>query len=305
MTLDEKVLQYAAKTGQGLEIGPSHAPFAAKRAGFKVDIIDHMSREQLLTKYKDHGVNLENIEEVDYVWQGQSYAELTGKPKHYDWIIASHLIEHTPDLIGFLNDCDGVLKDGGFLSLVVPDKRTCFDHFRPITSLASVIDSHFAKNKIHSAGSVADYYLNAATKDGELGWHAGSKGVFTICHTLATVLEGIDAVRKNKTYIDIHAWCFVPQSFRLMIHDLHSLGLIAFQEVSYHTTDGYEFYITLSRSGKGIITSRLEILAAIELEVKELDRPVPAPTAAPPPPVSFARRLVRRLKREMKRVLKA
>lgn len=303
MTRDEKVLQFISKSGVGLEIGPSHSPFAPKRAGYNVDIIDHMSREELLVKYKDHNLKLDNIEEVDYVWQGQSYSELTGKPKHYDWIIASHLIEHTPDLIGFLNDCDAVLKDDGVLSLVIPDKRTCFDHFRPITGLATVVDSHFAGNKIHTPGRVAEYFLNVALKDGELGWHFGSDGTFQMAHTLQDAINGIFVTRHNNEYIDVHAWCFVPQSFRLMIHDLYSLGLISFQEVSYHTTDGYEFYVTLSRSGKGISQSRLEMLAAIELEVKELDRPslkqriAPSP---PSPPASFATRVVRRIKRALK-----
>ena len=40
------------------------------------------------------------------------------------------MIEHTPDLIAFLADCDAVLKDTGVLSLVIPDKRYSFDRFR-------------------------------------------------------------------------------------------------------------------------------------------------------------------------------
>ena len=32
-------------------------------------------------------------------------------------------------------------------------------------------------------------------------------------------------------YIDHHAWCFVPHSFRLMLHDLHLLGLTELREV--------------------------------------------------------------------------
>lgn len=69
----------------------------------------------MITKYKDHHVNLNNIEEVDFVWRDENYSELTGKSKYYDWIIASHVIEHTPDLIGFLNDCDAILKDEGVI----------------------------------------------------------------------------------------------------------------------------------------------------------------------------------------------
>ena len=119
----EKGLRHIDKNGDGVEIGPSHSPIAPKRDGYKVQIIDHATREQLIEKYKSHDVQLDNIEEVDYVWSGESYISLTGKKKFHDWIIASHVIEHTPDLIGFLNDCDSILKDDGVISLVIPDMR--------------------------------------------------------------------------------------------------------------------------------------------------------------------------------------
>lgn len=298
MTRDEKVLQYITREGLGLEIGPSHAPIAPKKAGYMVDIIDHMSREQLLEKYQDHGVHLENIEEVDYVWKGESYVELTGKPKHYDWIIASHLIEHTPDLIGFLNDCDTILKDDGVISFVVPDKRYCFDHFRPITGLAKVIDSHFASHKIHSPGTVAEYYLNVVSKAGDIGWHAGTGGEFSLIHTVQDALSGMQAVRRDQAYIDAHAWCFTPQSFRLMIHDLFSLGLIPFQEVDFHPTDAYEFYVTLSRTGQGISESRLSLLEKVAIDVKDM------PPVQPVIPVAVRVSLLRRILRKVKRIIR-
>ena len=92
----ERVLSGIDRSGFGIEIGPSHDPLAPKGEGFKVHVVDHASREELLEKYRGHPIPLDRIEEVDFVWHGESYLELTGKPKFYDWIIASHLIEHTP-----------------------------------------------------------------------------------------------------------------------------------------------------------------------------------------------------------------
>ena len=62
MTRNEKVLQSINKKGNGIR--PNHNPIAPKKEGFNVHIIDHMSHEQLLEKYKEHGVNLSNIEEL-------------------------------------------------------------------------------------------------------------------------------------------------------------------------------------------------------------------------------------------------
>ncbi len=267
MNREEKILQYIDKNGSGIEIGPSHNPIAAKESGYNVQIIDHMTREALLVKYKDHGVNLNNIEEVDYVWQGESYLELTGKPDHYDWIIASHLIEHTPDLIGFLQNCDTILKNNGVVSLVVPDKRYCFDHFRPITGLAKIIDSHISKNTIHTAGTVAEYFLNVVSQSGEIAWSTKSKGEYELVHSLEEARQGMKSVINDKSYLDVHTWCFVPHSFRLIINDLFQLGLIPFQEVGFSPTNRSEFYITLGRNGKGLSKSRMQMLRIIESEI--------------------------------------
>jgi len=269
MNRKEKVLRHINKNGQGVEIGPSHSPVAPKKEGYKVHIIDHMSREQLIAKYKDHHVNLENIEEVDFVWRGENYSELTGKDKYYDWIIASHVIEHTPDLLGFLNDCDTILKEDGVISLAVPDKRYCFDHYRPITGISRIIDSHFQKTIIHTPGTVAEYYLNVVSKAGNIAWDSSATGRYNFVHSLEDALQGMKSALNENAYLDVHAWCFVPHSFRLIVHDLLGLGLIPFQEVDFFQTEGCEFYVTLGRNGQGINRSRLEILDIIESEIQD------------------------------------
>lgn len=262
----QRVLSAIDRNGVGIEIGPSHDPIAPKREGYKVHVIDHASREELLGKYKDHPIALDRIEEVDFIWRGESYAELTGKPKHYDWIIASHLLEHTPDLIAFLESCESVLKDDGVLCLVIPDKRYCFDRFRPITGLARIIDSHLAGNKIHSAGASAEYFMNVAGKDHRLAWDAAKTGEYVFLHSAQYAREMIREVTDRGSYLDIHNWCFVPHSFRLLVNDLYALGYTKLREVQFQPTEGAEFYVTLGRHGKGPDKSRLEILRAIDAE---------------------------------------
>lgn len=262
------ILRHVRKDGKGIEIGPSHNPVAPKREGFDVDILDHLSREELIEKYHNHGVNLENIEEVDYVWHGESFQELTEKSEHYDWIIASHVVEHTPDLISFLNDCASILKNDGVLTLAVPDKRYCFDHFRPITGISKIIDSHLQKAKIHSPGNVAEYFLNVTSKGGQIAWNDKTSGEYQLLHGLKDAISGMDVVNKHHAYLDIHAWCFVPHSFRLMIEDLQSLDLISFREIDFQATIGHEFFITLSKNSTGPGKSRLEMIQKIEAELQ-------------------------------------
>jgi len=263
----EKILCHIKKNGFGIEIGPSHAPIAPKKEGYQVHILDHMNREQLVEKFRPHNVSLENIEEVDFVWNGEHYSQLTGKVKFYDWVIASHVLEHTPDFIGFLNECDSIMKDDAVISLAIPDKRYCFDHFRPATGISKIIDSHFRKDKMHTAGTVAEYFLNIVHMNGKIAWDCGSHGIYNFRHSLEEARSEIERVKNTKEYIDVHSWVFTPHSFRLMIHDLYCLGFIPFQELSFFSTVGCEFFVTLGRKGKGLAHSRIEMLKKIESEI--------------------------------------
>lgn len=269
MTRKEKILRHIDKKKPGLEIGPSHSPIAPKREGFNVHVIDLLDKDGLLEKYTGHDVNTERIEDVDFVWHGETYQELTGKSKYYDWIIASHVIEHTPDLIDFLNNCDAVLKDDGVISLAVPDKRYCFDHFRPLTGLADIVDSHIRKDKTHTRGRVMEYYMNIVYQGESIAWNSSTTGKYKFIFPPDKAHEKIDSIINDKTYSDVHAWCFVPHSFRLLINDLYELKFISFKELDFYPSAGSEFHITLSRKGKGIEKSRLEMLTAIEAEIKE------------------------------------
>lgn len=264
---NEKVLGSIRRDGEGLEIGPSFRPFAPKSAGYRVHALDHLTREQLIQKYRSHGVTVDAIEEVDFVWHGEPFAELTGRRKSYDWIIASHVIEHTPDLIGFLDDCDSVLKDDGVISLVIPDRRYCFDYFRPITGLARIVDAHLASNKIHSPGTALEYYMNVVSNRDRIAWgHEDQAPAFKLIHTKDDALQAFRDIQEQNAYLDVHAWCFVPHSFRLLMHDLFTLGMTPFKEVAFHASVGCEFYITLGRNGTLPAMSRLQMLELARAE---------------------------------------
>ena len=263
MTREEIILSYIKRDGLGLEIGAGCAPIAPKKQGFRVHVLDHCDKNALIEKYRPHGINVGNIEEVDFVWDGRSYTELIGRRHVYDWIIGSHVLEHTTDLIGFLNDCDSLLKKEGVLSLAVPDKRYCFDRFRPLTGIGRVIDAARNPQKIHSAGTAAEYFLTVVSKGDRIAWNTKEKGEFKLVHSLEQAKQAIRDVGEQGSYLDVHEWCFTPTSFRLMIRDLFELGFIQLKELAFHSPQGSEFYIALSRAGTLPTGTRLELLQQI------------------------------------------
>jgi SAM-dependent methyltransferase len=269
MNRNDKILAKIDIRGKGLEIGPSFAPVAPRRGGYDVEILDCLSKDQLVAKYKNANVDVGNIEEVDHVWTGQSYSDLVGKKDYFDWIIASHVIEHTTDMIAFLNDCAELLTDDGKLSLVIPDKRFCFDYFRPPTGLARIVDAHVWKRApIHSPGTVAEAILYAVIKDGNIAWGQNDKGgIVKFFHPPETAVKMLNTVLTEGKYFDEHAWCFTPHSFRLIIEDLYFLALSRLREECFFPTDGVEFFVTLSRHAIGTGYSRMQLLEYARCEL--------------------------------------
>lgn len=56
------------------------------------------------------------------------------------------------------------------LSLAVPDKRYCFDRFRPLTGLSQLVDAHLEPRAHHNPGGVADCFLNVVKLEGRIAW---------------------------------------------------------------------------------------------------------------------------------------
>ena len=259
------VTLYAPKAGPGLEIGPSHSPLASKAEGFQVEILDHMSAQDLRSKYRDAGVNVDHIEAVDFVWRGKSLPETIGRRSCYDWIIASHVIEHTPDFVGFLLDCQTLLHEAGRLILVVPDKRYCFDHFQNLTSTGDVLDAHQLRRTVPSPGRVFDHFANAVGKGNHhvISWHRHAPGTLRLIHNFENASDAWRHAQTGDEYVDVHNWHFTPASFRLIIEDLQRLGLLALGIVDGPAGAAGGFCVCLQR-GANPRGARLGALAAIE-----------------------------------------
>ena len=266
---EEKALSALDKDGLGLEIGPSHRPIAPKKRGFNVHILDHLSADDLRKKYAGHaeyGVDIENIEEVDFVWNGEPLTELIGRKACYDWIIASHVCEHVPDLVSFFQQCEALLKPTGRLSLIIPDKRYCFDYFNAISTTGDVLDAFEEKRTRPSVGQVFDYIANSTKLAGAIAWGAQAEGDYELIHSIQQARIVWGQARSSVDYIDVHCWRFTPEGFRLVLSDLNLLGLSRMSAVSEFDTTGCEFYVTLGKKRKAEALDRLGNLKRIYLE---------------------------------------
>lgn len=157
-----------------LEIGPSFNPVAPKSAGWQVTVVDHASQAGLVEKYTGNPhVDVSRIEAVDIVWQGGPLEEAVPAAAHgtYAALIASHVIEHIPDLIGFLRSVEVLVHPTeGRLVLAVPDKRFCFDLFRPISTTGHLLAAHQSRRDRHIGAHMFDHVAYKSSWNGQGGW---------------------------------------------------------------------------------------------------------------------------------------
>jgi 2-polyprenyl-3-methyl-5-hydroxy-6-metoxy-1,4-benzoquinol methylase len=264
-------------SGKGLEIGPSYNPILPKSEGFEIDIVDHISASDLRLKYmNEQGVDVSLIEEVDFIWDGRPLSEVIGKSSYYDYIVASHVIEHTPDFLGFLVECEILLKQNGTLVFAVPDKRRCFDVFRPLSTTGGVLQAHLEKRTRHIPATAFDHVAYFATMRGDGGCDADTYRDLRLEHSLAFSQNIFHRSVISQDYFDFHAWTFTPSSFRMILKDLYAVDQLKLQEREFRAA-AHEFFITLSCSAKGCGLSREELLYQTQREISELRCEQPRP----------------------------
>ena len=285
MDRNERALHAVDLTGRGLEFGPSHAPLVTKASGARVETLDHATRAELVEKYRALGVAedaLARIEEVDHLWTGGSFLDLIPDHGAYDYLIASHFIEHTVDLIRFLQDSEALLAPGGRLALIVPDKRYCFDRFRPLTTVGDAIDAFHSDIAFHPPGALVDQRMYAVQRGGDVAWANGNAGELGMLYPdIAEALKAQDDGLAQREYVDTHRWKFTPTSFELLIHDLALLGHHSLGVVELSTAGGHEFFVTLGRDVPAREIDRLALLRRVEVELADVGPGGPFDSAKP------------------------
>lgn len=254
-----------------LEIGAGYSPLFRKAEGYNVRIVDHLPTEQLVEKYRQLGVDTSRIEQVDYVYTGQSIPEMVGGQK-FDVVYASHVVEHATDFVGFLQGSLDVLTPEGVIILLVPDKRYCFDFFQPLTDSAKVLSDHVAKARRHSFESLYREEMQVMAEHGgeererfgpepRLAWWQGAVAdIHLFRHDPQARFASVLAQARSSEYVDAHEYFFIPSTFQLVVEEMNFLGVLPLRLALLTRSRGCEFMAVLTRAPLGRM-SRDEFLA--------------------------------------------
>ncbi|WP_428376627.1 methyltransferase domain-containing protein [Lichenicoccus sp.] len=212
----------------GLEIGALHNPILRKPAA-RVLYVDHVGTEALRAKYAgDPDVDPGRIVEVDVVWNSGPLDVACGG-RRFDYVVASHVIEHIPDLVGWLGQLKSVLRPSGTVRLIIPDRRYCFDHRRETSSAADAILAARAGTMIPGPRQILDFTLQYAARDLDEAWRGqpGSDPPPTRQEYDRAIAIMEDALSRG-AYHDVHCWVFTPLAFARLMRQLAAYGLIGF-----------------------------------------------------------------------------
>lgn len=248
--------QVRSRGGKVLEIAPLASPlFPTDYQGYRS--VDVESYEGLLQKYaKDANVNKSALVKPDYVWTGQQYSELMAN-QSFEMVAASHVIEHTPDVIGFLENVAGVLANDGRLHLMIPDYRYCFDWARQPSTLAQIIAAHAEKRTKPSPENILDFFAIVHTGGVKNNPHehwarSAAQRAALAPHVPDSDYGQIQQMQKslNGGYVDVHVWRFMPSLFTEYMQWLPKNGYLTDLElVSIVPTqpDTFEFFATFRK----------------------------------------------------------
>lgn len=273
-----RLLEGLARDARLIEIGPSFNPVAPKSAGWQVTIVDHASQADLVAKYAGGAVDTGLIEPVDVVWAGGPLHEAVPAECHgsYAALIACHVAEHLPDLIGFLRSAERLVHpERGALLLAVPDKRLCFDFFRPPSTTGQFLEAHRAGRSRHLPRAMFDHVAYSATDGGRAGWGHQQLAELRLEHTLEQAAGQMDLAEAGTDYTDCHGWQFTPASFELLILEFGALDLTDWRVEWMEPRPAVEFLVRLVRGREGFASAaarearRLDLLKRMVLEQRD------------------------------------
>jgi SAM-dependent methyltransferase len=237
-------------SGVGVEIGALCRPFLRREQG-EVIYVDYTDSDTLRERYKDDPlVDVNRMVEVDAVW-GKNTLRDAVQGRYVDYVVASHVIEHVPNLINWLQEISSILKPHGEVRLIVPDRRFTFDCAREDTRLADVMLSYLNEARIPQPHSLLDYVLNVVKVGGTDIWDGRTtRETAEKLHDWQSALQVARDAKENKTYHDTHCWTFTPMSFARILSDISATGLIDFACEGFHDTAyrAGEFFVSLRRS---------------------------------------------------------
>lgn len=195
---------------------------------------DRLSTEELQAREKGNEGRIRfgaEVEEIDFIWKdGTTLPSYFGDDEKFDFVISSHVMEHVPNLLGFLDQQFQICKDDGVVSFVVPDVRLSGEYFRPLTTPGQLIDAFLMNLDKPSPGMVYEASYHIFEWPGQKNFTA--KHVLETKRGYTTAQAASFARAAVNKYIDVHCWSFTHPTFEDVFMEVRDAGFLDFDIVA-------------------------------------------------------------------------
>ena len=144
--------------GQVMELGPGQITFPTPNAA-NVVLVDKLPSDLHKELFPELGKDV-HIVEPDHLVDFDSEGLIFAKDKSYDFIVASHLLEHLAQPFRMLDEIHRVLRSGGKALIFLPDRRRTFDRTRKIAPLEHFLNEYSLGNPEVSDEDLFDFLEN-------------------------------------------------------------------------------------------------------------------------------------------------
>lgn len=243
-------------SGRGIEIAPYFYPMILKTE-MDVRYVDCVCTEELRAKAaKNPEAVGREVPEVDYVWTpGKPLRDCIGQTEFFDYAIASHVLEHVPNPIGWLNEILSVLKIGAKFAIVLPDKRASGDCLRNETTAAQLMGWWMEQRHIPTPGQIFDFLAHSVERiDGEPFAFPGPfpSGDLKRSYSDHDALNFMTWSYTKSAYLDVHCTVWTPDFFTATMRQLVDIGVLNVS-ISEPMSQPTEFAVHFTKRGEPAI----------------------------------------------------
>jgi SAM-dependent methyltransferase len=248
---------------RGLEIGALDNPTPLPD-GISVEYVDYASTEYLRQEHLDQETARDDIVKVDHVWPGSGSLAQICRRSDYDFVIASHVIEHVPNVLGWFEGIYGVLRPGGVFNLAIPDRRYTFDIRRKVSTLGEMVEAYLHSYTKPSVRQLFDHTYDAAAVDPGSPWSPtfdlSSISRYSGEDALNLAYDQSRITMEQGRYFDSHCWVFTPRSFLDRIEGVIKLGLFPFviSEIAETQKGSFEFFVSFRKEASDRSSKELQ-----------------------------------------------
>jgi SAM-dependent methyltransferase len=225
--VNEIIKSLPVHEGKGLEIAPLFKPIL-KRPKYDIDYTDYMSTEELRERDKSHP-GITDLVDIDFVWAPGKRLKDCAEGRMYDYVISSHVWEHVPNPIGWMEQVLEVCRPGAIVSLALPTKHNPIDYIRREVDISEWVGSYIENRSNPSAKQVFDclYHARKVTKPcNKIAYTPEEFAALPRSYTVAEAMSFANRAHTQNIYTDVHCSVFMPESFPHLMAQLKELELI-------------------------------------------------------------------------------